>query len=454
MNLLHIIILAAGKGSRMHSSVPKVLHTLGGKPLLEHVIQTAQNLHPKKIHVVCSDNSTSIRECFNQYDINWVEQTKQLGTGHAVIQALPFIEQASQVLILYGDVPLISTTTLEQLIEDMPAEGLSLLTAKFSDPTGLGRIIRDNLGAITAIVEHKDASPLQQDIKEINSGILATTSKILRNYLPRLHQHNAQGEYYLTDIIAMLHTDGIPVNCLLAINPEEIAGVNDQKQLAKLERQYQKNIADNLMSQGLNLADPTRFDVRGNLTIGSDVTIDINVIIEGNVAIDTCTTIGPNNFLKNTRIGKNVTVKASCVIEGAIIDDNCIIGPFARIRPNSYLESGSRVGNFVEVKNTKIGKNSKASHLSYLGDTIIGNDVNIGAGTITCNYDGVDKHQTIIEDLVFIGSNTALIAPIKIGKGAMIGAGSVIATDAPADKLTVARVKQITIENWSRKKKG
>ena len=449
---LHIVILAAGKGSRMHSNVPKVLHKLGGKPLLEHVIQTAQSLHPKKIHVVCSDNSTSIREYFNQYDINWVEQSKQLGTGHAVMQTLPFIEQASRVLILYGDVPLITTTTLEQLIENMPADGLSLLTAEFSDPTGLGHIVRNNLGAIIAIVEHKDASPLQQQIKEINSGILVTTSKILRNYLPRLHQHNAQGEYYLTDIIGMLHTDGIPINCLLAINQEEVAGVNDQKQLAKLERQYQKNIADNLMAQGLNLMDPSRFDVRGDLTIGSDVIIDINVIIEGKVSIDANTTIGPNNFLKNSRIGKNVLIKANCVIEDAIIADNCIVGPFARIRPNSYLANGARVGNFVEIKNAKIGKNSKASHLSYLGDAIIGDDVNIGAGTITCNYDGVDKHQTIIEDLVFIGSNTALVAPITIEKGAVIGAGSVIVEDAPADKLTVARVKQITIENWSRKK--
>ena len=449
---LHIIILAAGKGSRMHSNVPKVLHKLGGKPLLEHVIQTAQSLQPKKIHVVCGDNSTSIREYFNQYDINWVEQSKQLGTGHAVMQTLPFIEQASRVLILYGDVPLITITTLEQLIENMPADGLSLLTAEFSDPSGLGRIVRNDLGEITAIVEHKDASPLQQQIKEINSGILITTSKILRNYLPRLHQHNAQGEYYLTDIIGMLHTDGIPINCLLAINQEEVAGVNDQKQLAKLERQYQKNIADNLMAQGLNLMDPSRFDVRGDLMIGSDVTIDINVIIEGKVSIDTNTTIGPNNFLKNSRIGKNVLIKTNCVIEDAIIADNCIVGPFARIRPNSYLANGARVGNFVEIKNAKIGKNSKASHLSYLGDAIIGDDVNIGAGTITCNYDGVDKHQTIIEDLVFIGSNTALVAPITIEKGAVIGAGSVIVEDAPADKLTVARVKQITIENWSRKK--
>jgi len=334
----------------------------------------------------------------------------------------------------------------------MPADGLSLLTAEFSDPTGLGHIVRNNLGAIIAIVEHKDASPLQQQIKEINSGILITTSKILRNYLPCLQPHNAQGEYYLTDIIGMLHTDGIPINCLLAINQEEVAGVNDQKQLAKLERQYQKNIADNLMAQGLNLMDPSRFDVRGDLMIGSDVTIDINVIIEGKVSIDANTTIGPNNFLKNSRIGKNVLIKTNCVIEDAIIADNCIVGPFARIRPNSYLANGARVGNFVEIKNAKIGKNSKASHLSYLGDAIIGDDVNIGAGTITCNYDGVDKHQTIIEDLVFIGSNTALVAPITIEKGAVIGAGSVIVEDAPADKLTVARVKQITIENWSRKK--
>jgi bifunctional UDP-N-acetylglucosamine pyrophosphorylase/glucosamine-1-phosphate N-acetyltransferase len=450
---LHIIILAAGKGTRMRSSLPKVLHKLGDKPLLEHVIKTAQNLHPQKIHVVYGDGGSLVRESLGHYDINWIEQTKQLGTGHAVMQTLPFIEHASQVLILYGDVPLITPTILKQLIQEMPTTGVNLLTTEPHDPSGLGRIVRDDLGTIKAIVEHKDASPLQLQIKEINSGILVTTSKILRDYLPKLHPHNAQGEYYLTDIIAMLVKDGLPANSLLTLNSEEVTGINDKQQLATLERQYQKNLAANLMRQGLTLIDPARFDLRGDLIVSNDITIDINAVIEGKVSIDTNTIIGPNNYLKNVRIGKNVTIKANCVIEDATIGDNCTVGPFARIRPGTHLAEGARVGNFVEVKNTKIGKKSKANHLSYLGDTIIGEDVNIGAGTITCNYDGLEKHQTIIEAGVFIGSNTALIAPVKISKNATIGAGSVITNDAPEEKLTIARAQQVTIENWQRKKK-
>jgi bifunctional UDP-N-acetylglucosamine pyrophosphorylase/glucosamine-1-phosphate N-acetyltransferase len=449
---LHIVILAAGKGTRMRSNLPKVLHKLGGKPLLEHVIKTAQNLHPQKIHVVYGEGGSLVRESLRQYDINWVEQTKQLGTGHAVMQALPFIEHASQVFILCGDVPLIKTATLEQLIRGMPQDGMNLLTAEFRDPSGLGRIMRDDSGAIKAIIEHKDATPAQLKIKEINSGVLVTTSKILRDYLPKLHQHNAQGEYYLTDIIAMLVSDNLPIDSLLITNPEEVTGINDHQQLANSERQYQKNLAAELMLQGLHLADPARFDLRGDLTISSDVTIDVNVVIEGEVSLGANTTIGPNNFLKNTHVGKNVIIKANCVIEAAIIADNCIIGPFARIRPGTRIEAGAHIGNFVEVKNTWLGKNSKANHLSYLGDTIIGENVNIGAGTITCNYDGVNKYKTLIEDGVFIGSNASLVAPVKIGKNATIGAGSVITEDAPAEKLTIARAKQITIENWKRKK--
>lgn len=450
---LHIIILAAGKGTRMRSNLPKVLHKLANKPLLDHVIKTAQKLHPQKIHIVYGEGGPLIREYFKQYDdnINWVLQSEQLGTGHAVMQALPFIEHASQVLILYGDVPLITDTTLSQLIKEMPKNGMNLLTATFYDPCGLGRIIRDERGVAKAVVEHKDASKSQLQIKEINSGILATTSKILRDYLPKLHKRNAQGEYYLTDIIAMLSNDKLYVNSMLTTNPEEVTGVNDNQQLARLERIYQKNLVNNLMQQGLTLIDPTRFDLRGELIISNDITIDVNVVIEGNVSIGANTTIGPNNFLKNTRIGKNVIIKANCVIEDANISDNCIIGPFARMRPGTNLEKGAHVGNFVEIKNAKIGKNSKANHLSYIGDAIIGEDVNIGAGTITCNYDGVNKHQTIIEDGVFIGSNTALVAPVRIEKNATIGAGSVITQDAPAEKLTIARARQTTIKDWKNK---
>ncbi len=450
---LNIVILAAGKGTRMYSKMPKVLHKLGGKPLLWHVLQTAKSLQPGKIHVIYGEGGDLVRKYFEKDDINWVEQTKRLGTGHAVMQALPHLEHASQVLILYGDVPLISLTTLEQLIKNMPEDGLGLLSAKFSDPTGFGRIVRDKSANITAIVEHKDATLVEQKISEINTGILVTTSKILRNYLPQLHQSNAQGEYYLTDIIAMLHADGVPINCLLASDPEEVVGINDQKQLANLERKYQRALADNFMAKGLILPDPDRFDVRGELTVGSNVMIDVNVVIEGEVTLGSDTTIGPNNFLKNVQIGENVTVKANCVIENAVISDDCIVGPFARIRPNTFLDQGAHVGNFAEVKNSKIGKNSKTHHVSYLGDTIIGSDVNIGAGTITCNYNGVDKYQTVIEDGAFVGSNTSLVAPVTIGKSAVIGAGSVITQDAPQDKLTVARAKQATIDGWQRKKK-
>lgn len=448
---LHIVILAAGKGTRMQSNLPKVLHKLGSKPLLEHVIQTAQSLHPQKIHVVCGADNTLIREHFQQYDINWTIQTEQLGTGHAVMQALPFVDHASQILILYGDVPLVTPTTLQQLIKNMPSDGINLLTAEFFDPSGFGRIVRDPTGTIKAIIEHKEASAAQLEINEINSGILTTTSKILRNYLPRLNKNNTQNEYYLTDIIALLVADKIPINSLV-IPATEVIGVNDKLQLAKLERQYQNNLATNLMLQGLTIIDPTRFDLRGDLTFAQDSVIDINVILAGQVTIGANTCIGPNSFLKNVVIGNNVSIKANCVIEDAIIEDNCTIGPFARIRPGTHLQAQSRIGNFVEIKNTKLGKNSKANHLSYLGDTTVGEHVNIGAGTITCNYDGVTKHHTTIESGTFIGSNTSLVAPLKIGKNATIGAGSTITEDPPAEKLTIARARQITIKNWQRKK--
>jgi bifunctional UDP-N-acetylglucosamine pyrophosphorylase/glucosamine-1-phosphate N-acetyltransferase len=451
---LHVVILAAGKGARMRSYLPKVLHKLAGKPLLEYVIKTAHSLYPQKIHVIYGEGGSLVRTRLQQYDVNWIEQAEQLGTGHAVMQALPFIEHATQILILYGDAPLVSATTLTQLVQGMPQDGMNLLTAKFFDPSGLGRIIRDDLGAIKAIIEHKDASPLQLHIREINSGIMVTTAKILRDYLPRLDKHNTQGEYYLTDIIALLARDGLPINSLLAVNPEEVTGINDKQQLADLERQYQKNIAAELMRLGLTLLDPARFDVRGDLTVANDVVIDVNVVIEGKVSIGANTTIEANNFLKNVCIGENVSIKANCVIEGATIAHNCIIGPFARIRPGTHIEEGARVGNFVEIKNAKIGKNSKTGHLSYLGDTMIGDNVNVGAGTITCNYDGVNKHQTIIESGVFIGSNTSLIAPVKIGKNATIAAGSVVVENAPAEKLTIARTRQITIDNWKRKNKN
>lgn len=452
---LHVIILAAGKGSRMRSVTPKVLHKVGGKPLLEHVIQSANPLNPKKIHIVYSDDSLTLHKNLKKYsNINWAKQTKQLGTGHAVIQALPFIDKASQVLILYGDVPLVKTKTLKNLLNNIPENSINLLTAKFSDPTGFGRIVRNKTGIVTKIVEQKDASLNEQKISEINTGIMATESKVLHNYLPKLDQNNAQKEYYLTDIIEMLNKDNLPIQGIPTPNPDEVLGVNNKIQLAQLEKLYQKNISSELMDQGLTLLDPNRFDVRGNLTIGNDVTIDINVIVEGDVHIDSNSTIGPNSYLKNVRIGKNVTINANSVIEDAVISDECIVGPFARVRPGTKLDSKARIGNFVEVKNSTVGKNSKANHLTYIGDCTIGENANIGAGTITCNYDGTNKHQTIIEDSAFIGSNTSLVAPVKIEKGAIIGAGSTITSNAPTKKLTVARSKQITIENWPIKKRG
>lgn len=450
---LHIVILAAGKGTRMHSNLPKVLQPLGGIPLLEHVVNAAKELNPKKIHVVYGDSGELVKEKLAHLKVNWIEQKKQLGTGHAVLQVLPYIPDNSQVLILYGDVPLISALLLEELITDAPSKGIGLITAELTDPSGFGRIVRDPFGNLTEIVEHKDATKTELQIKEINTGILIASAKLLKKYLPKLNQHNAQGEYYLTDIISMSTSDNIQVTGLVAFNPEEILGVNDKIQLAHLERYYQNKIAQNFMRQGVTIIDPTRFDVRGNLQIAADVSIDINNIFEGNVSVGSNTTIGPNNYLKNVTIGNNVIIRANCVLEDCIIEDDCIVGPFARIRPTSHLKAGAHVGNFVELKNCILGKKSKANHLTYLGDVIIGNDVNIGAGTITCNYDGANKHRTIIEDGVFVGSDVQFIAPVKIGKNATIGAGSTIVSDVPKGKLAIARAKQVHIDSWQRPKK-
>jgi bifunctional UDP-N-acetylglucosamine pyrophosphorylase/glucosamine-1-phosphate N-acetyltransferase len=443
---LHVVILAAGKGTRMYSSLPKVMHLLGGKPLLEHVITTSRKLKPERIHVVYSD--TKIKNHFHEYDdINWVKQSRQLGTGHAVMQVFPWIGDMATVLILYGDVPLVTAKTLRRLIKSSKAD-IGLLSAEFSNPTGFGRIVRDKNNSIKAIVEHCDATSEQLSIREINTGILTTTANVLKRYLPRLNKYNNQKEYYLTNIIAMLYVNNITISSMIADDSDEVIGVNDQIQLAKLERKYQQKSADSLMRRGLSLVDPARFDIRGDLIIDSNIKIDINVIIEGKVSIGANTVIGPNNFLKNAKIGRNVTVKANCVIENAVIADNCIIGPFARIRPNTYIEKDSCIGNFIELKNTTIGQSSKAHHVGYLGDTTIGKRVNIGAGTITCNYDGVVKHKTIIKDDVFVGSLSTLVAPIRLGRNAYIGAGSVITKDAPANKLTLGRSKQITIKDW------
>ena len=445
---LNIIILAAGKGKRMHSALPKVLHKLAGQTLLEHVVATAEKLSPKKIFVVYGSGGAEVLKQLKHLKVNWVLQKKQLGTGHAVTQVIPKIPSKEKVLILYGDVPLISKDTLQQFLKSTEKSALGVITAKLADPSGFGRIIRDNKNQVTAIVEHKDANNFEKSINEINTGILTTDALFLKKYLPLLSKKNAQDEYYLTDIFALARKGNAKIVGYLAKQTEEVLGVNDRTQLTNLERYYQYQIATKLQQQGVTIVDPKRFDVRGNFHIGKNVTFDVNVILENNVKIAANTTIGPNTILKNVTIGKDVEIKANCVIEGAEIKAGCKIGPFARIRPHSYLNENVHIGNFVEVKNSKIGKNSKANHLSYLGDCEIGKNVNIGAGTITCNYDGVNKHKTIIEDDVFVGSDVQFIAPVKIGKGATIGAGSTITTNTPPHKLTLSRAKQITIDNW------
>ena len=451
---LHVIVLAAGKGQRMMSELPKVLHPLGGKPLLEHVIHTAQQLNPQAIHVVYGNGGGAVSQVLSHLPVNWVEQTQLLGTGHAVLQALPHCPETERVLILYGDVPLISISSLQKLLDQTPIDQLGLIVAELANPHGFGRILRDDQGKITAIVEQRDANEAQQAIKEINTGIMTVPVRHLKKWLPQLKNTNQQQEYYLTDVIALAAGEGLAVHGATALSSEETRGVNDRVELAALERFYQRQTALTLMRQGVTIADPDRIDIRGDAKIAADVFIDINVILEGRVIIGKNSRIGPNVSLKDVEIAENVEILANSVIEGAVIADHCHIGPFARIRPGTVLASGVKVGNFVEVKKSRLGKNTKAPHLTYLGDADIGEQVNIGAGTITCNYDGVNKSPTKIEDGAFIGSNTALVAPVTVGKNAIIGAGSTISRDAPADALTVARARQTTIKGWKRRPKS
>jgi bifunctional UDP-N-acetylglucosamine pyrophosphorylase / glucosamine-1-phosphate N-acetyltransferase len=451
MGGLHVIVLAAGKGQRMMSDLPKVLHCLGGKPLLERVIDTARQLQPETTHVVYGNGGSMVSQALKHLPVRWVEQPELLGTGHAVLQALPYCPDEGRVLILYGDVPLISVESLKNLLETTPPDALGLIVAELPNPDGFGRIIRDQNGRITAIVEHRDASEQQRAIKEINTGIMTAPARDLKKWLPQLKNANRQNEYYLTDIIALAAAASIPVYGAKSACNEETRGVNDRAELAALERFYQQRTALELMRKGVTLADPARLDVRGDVSIAADVSIDINVILEGRVVIGKNSRIGPHVVLKNVEIGEDVEILAHSVIEGAVIADHCQVGPFARIRPESVLEAKVKVGNFVEVKKSRLGLGSKANHLSYLGDAEIGAQVNIGAGTITCNYDGKNKHQTHIADGAFIGSNTSLVAPVSIEKNATIGAGSTITRDAPADTLTVARARQTTIKGWRRK---
>ncbi len=447
---LDVIILAAGRGKRMHSNLSKVLHELAGKPLLQYVVETVGQLEPQTIYVVYGNGGRQVPNYLAHLAVTWVKQEEILGTGHAVAQAIPNIKNdASQVLILLGDTPLISITTLKKLIHNTKPDEIGLITLTAEQPFGLGRILRNQQGKVIQIVEEKEATPEQKKIQEVNSGIFYVPVNLLKRWLPQLKKINAQGEYYLTDIIEMASQGNINVRTVSSEIEGEMQGVNDRVQLAKLERFYQQKQAEALMLKGLTLRDPSRFDLRGELTVEKDVVIDVNVIVEGNNSIAANSFIGPNTTLKNVKIGSGVEVKGYCVIEDAVIGDNCIVGPFARIRPGTILTSNVHIGNFVEVKNSQIQSETKINHLSYIGDATIGKHVNIGAGTITCNYDGVTKHKTLIEDDVFVGSNTALVAPIRVEKGATIGAGSTLNKDVPAEKLTLNRAEARTIK-WKR----
>ena len=447
---LSVVILAAGQGTRMRSKLPKVLHAIGGQPMLAHVIDTALALDPKAIHVVYGHGGMQVRAALQDLPVQWVEQTRQLGTGHAVAQALPGIADDEVVLVLYGDVPLTHAETLQRLLHTAGDGALGLLTAHLDDPSGYGRIIRNAQGDVVAIVEHKDASGEQRRINEINTGMLAVSAARLRSWVAALDNRNSQGEFYLTDIIAMAVRDGVPVRAVHPSAVAEIMGINNRAQLAEIERIYQRRRAEQLMLQGVTLRDAARFDVRGKIEVGRDVVIDVNVVCEGKVQIGNDVVIGPHCYLRDVTIADGVIVQANSVIEEALIGANSRIGPFARIRPGSVLADDVHIGNFVEVKKSEIGAGSKVNHLSYIGDATIGRRVNVGAGTITCNYDGANKFQTVIEDDAFIGSDTQLIAPVTVGAGATIGAGSTISKDAPPGELTLSRVPQQTRKGWKR----
>ena len=437
----------------MVSDLPKVLHTLAGKPLLGHVIDAAAALSPRSLSVVIGHGAERVRESMVASGANWVLQDRQLGTGHAVQQALPALGRDGVTLILYGDVPLVRESTLRELVAMAGKGPLALLTVELADPTGYGRVLRNQCGRVAAIVEHKDATAEQRELREDNSGIMAAPTAHLHAWLARLENSNAQREYYLTDIIAMAAQSGVGVEPLQAADEHEVAGVNNREQLAMLERAYQQLRARELLLAGVTLRDPARFDLRGRLRHGRDVSIDINVIIEGEVELGNGVSIGANCVLRNARVGEGASIQPNSVIEDSDIGPGCSVGPFARLRPGTRMAEGAKIGNFVETKKATIGARSKISHLSYVGDALLGEDVNVGAGTITCNYDGVNKFQTTIRDGAFIGSNTALVAPVEVGRNATVGAGSVVTSAVPDEALAVARGKQRNIEGWNRPQK-
>ena len=451
---LEIVIIAAGKGTRMHSERPKVLHELGGKPLLSHVLKSAIRINAARIHVVVGHGSEQVRHTMANEDINWVMQSQQLGTAHAVQKAMPHVDEQSIVLVLNGDVPLVSSDTLSKLAKSATQDCLAILTMSLIDPSGYGRVQRDVNGDVYGIIEHKDASDEQLQNKETYTGFLAAPKTKLYSWLRQVDSNNAQGEFYLTDIIGIASGGNYPIKDQQPTDNWEVLGVNSKNDLSMLERIYQHNQASRLMNDGMKIIDPSRFDLRGEIVFGTDCELDANVIIEGKVCLGDRVKIGPNNFIRDTSIGSDVRVEANCVLDGADISTGCNIGPFARLRPGTSLSKEVRIGNFVEVKQSRIGKGSKVNHLSYVGDSKVGIEVNIGAGTITCNYDGVNKHLTEIGDKTFVGSNTALVAPTNIVPGATIGAGSTISGKVKANALTITRAKQKTVDNWKRPTKN
>ncbi|MFA5370429.1 MAG: bifunctional UDP-N-acetylglucosamine diphosphorylase/glucosamine-1-phosphate N-acetyltransferase GlmU [Sideroxydans sp.] len=451
INPMNIVILAAGKGTRMFSAQPKVLHKLAGKPLLQHVLACAMALQPKQVCVIYGHGGEAVPQAMQQYPAQFVIQEPQLGTGHAVQQAMPHLTDDGKTLVLYGDVPLIQHSTLHQM--QQAGEGLVLLTVDLDNPTGYGRIVRNAEGDVQRIVEEKDATPEQREIKEVNTGILLASTRELRAWLSQLGNDNTQGEYYLTDIVAMAVEQGVAVHTVQPAQRWEVEGINNRLQLATLERIWQQTNANKLMEQGVTLADPARLDVRGNLTCGRDVEIDVGCIFEGEVSLGDRVRVGAYSIIRSAMIGQETQIAPYSHIDQSEVGANCHIGPYARLRPGTKLANDAHIGNFVEIKNSEIGQGSKANHLSYIGDSTVGSRVNIGAGTITCNYDGANKYRTIIEDDAFIGSDTQLVAPVRVGRGATIGAGSTITQDTPEGELTLSRSKQISISGWQRPQK-
>jgi bifunctional UDP-N-acetylglucosamine pyrophosphorylase / glucosamine-1-phosphate N-acetyltransferase len=453
---LHVVVLAAGQGTRMKSRLPKVLQPVAGRPMLGHVLDTAQALSAAAVHVVHGHGAEQVREWFasahpQDRSVRWVLQTEQKGTAHAVAQALPGIPDDATVLVLYGDVPLVRSETLRPLLE---GRGLALLTAELTDPRGYGRILRNKLDRVTGIVEDKDASAHQRRIREVNTGFMALPAKKLKQWLPKVGTKNAKGEYYLTDLVALAAKDKVAVTAHVAADPVEVQGVNDPLQLAEAERAWQRRAATQLLREGLQIRDPARFDLRGRLTFGTDVMLDVGVVLEGSVALGDGVRVGPYTVLRDVTLGAGTRVESHSVLESMSAGRDCRIGPFARVRPDSRLADAVHVGNFVEIKKTTLGRGSKANHLAYLGDGTIGADVNVGAGTIFCNYDGAHKHQTVLEDEVFVGSDTQLVAPVRVGKGATIAAGSTITKDVPPGGLAICRAReQAHFPSWQRPRK-